>query len=33
MVAELKADQLSLGFVGEFVCVLVDVVDFDGGHR
>ena len=32
LVAELDADQLSLGFVGEFVGVVFDIIDFDGGH-
>ena len=32
LVAELKADQLGLGLVRECVAVVVNVVDFDGGH-
>ena len=32
LVAELHTDQLCLGFVRQRVGVVVDVVDFDGGH-
>ena len=32
LVAELHTDQLRLGFVRERIGVVVNVVDFDGGH-